>query len=85
MFSLIKQKINTVISMLLEILVVVAVLWSIRCVFLEALYLSELKQLVLSAVLIVFTGTLFKNKKRYYACLGLLLTMFSSIFVIKLI
>ena len=76
---------NTVISMLLEILVVVAILWSIRCVFLEALYLSELKQLVLSAVLIVFTGTLFKNKKRYYACLGLLLTMFSSIFVIKLI
>ena len=71
--------------MLLEILVVVAILWSIRCVFLEALYLSELKQLVLSAVLIVFTGTLFKNKKRYYACLGLLLTMFSSIFVIKLI
>ena len=71
--------------MLLEILVVVAVLWGVRCVFLEALYLSELKQLVLSGVLVVFTGTLFKNKKRYYACLGILLTMFSSIFVIKLI
>ena len=59
MFCLIKHKINTVIAMLLEILVVVAILWGVKCVFLEALYLSELKQLVLSGVLVVFTGTLF--------------------------
>ena len=69
----------------MKIVIVLAVLIGMRCLFTESFYIRAVRPLLISSALIVISGYFFSSQKKYFMSVTVLGTLFCSVLYIKVL
>ena len=74
-----------VMNIIMKIVIVLAVLIGMRCLFTESFYIRAVRPLLISSALIVISGYFFSSQKKYFMSVTVLGTLFCSVLYIKVL